>query len=140
MTKHCLKLKKLVGRDWNQAISSKVHIKIFLKRGEKILSCSNNHGHATWIDWSFSKGVKILKGVIFSALIYLGKFFDKFWKRKYIQDFESALIGHGQFEISSEVLALCTYNVHMNGKFKVRLTQPLTVNEGKILPLERAGK
>ena len=28
----------------------------------------------------------------------------------------------------------------MNGKFKVRLTQPLNVNEGKILPLERAVK
>ena len=58
----------------------------------------------------------------------------------YLRDFESALIGYGQFEISSEVLALCTYNVPKNGKFKLSFTQPLTENEGKILPLERAVK
>ena len=31
-------------------------------------------------------------------------------------------------------------NVPKNGKIKLSFTQPLTVNEGKILPLERAVK
>ena len=48
--------------------------------------------------------------------------------------------GHGPFLFSSEVLALMYYNVPKNGKFKLSFTQPLTVNEGKILPLERAVK
>ena len=77
-----------------------------------------------------------MKGIIFSALIYIN--FEK--ESMYGILSQPYLIGHGQFEISSEVLALCTYNVPKNGKFKLSFTQPLNVNEGKILPLERAEK
>ena len=95
-----------------------------------------------YLNWlKFFKMRKNMKrGHFLSFDIVMGKYFHKFWKRKYVRDFEFALIGYGQFEISSEVLALCTYNVPKNGKFKLSFTQPLTMNEGKILPLERAGK